>query len=58
MATRTDANGMSESQDYTYSPDPSGALHVYRWSSAQGTYQRRGSRLILGVRTNYHDYSF
>lgn len=29
-AIRTDTNGMSESQTYTYEPDPKGAVHVFR----------------------------
>lgn len=57
-ATRTDKNGMSDSQEYTYEPDENGALTVFRktkrgWRSTGG-----GSYLTIGVRRAYHDFSF
>jgi hypothetical protein len=58
-ATRVDGNGMSDAQEYSYE----------RWDDAprekftlrqDGSYRRaKGtSRLVLGVRQKYHDYSF
>lgn len=56
-ATRTDTNGMSECQDYTYEPDPNGTqLTFYR--RGNGSYGMGGMRLVLGHRRSYHDYSF
>ena len=59
-ASRTDSNGMSESQSYAYEPDPEGeVLKVFRtkdgrWKSS-GVY---GCYVLLGERRAYHDYSF
>jgi hypothetical protein len=71
-AVRKDANGMSESQDYEYLPDPMGRVRVFKkhpksgfWkfcllNSATGRYvqQKHGSGLKIGVRDEYYDYSF
>lgn len=56
-AIRTDRNGLSEIQHYTYTPNPDGALTTFRlgkrgWRSAGG----RG--LHLGERAEYRDPSF
>lgn len=58
-ATRTDNNGMSESQSYTYEVDPNGAIQTATLRK-DGTYRITGStRLVhLGDRRKYHDYSF
>lgn len=58
-ATRTDKNGMSESQSYTYERDPVGAEHVFH-RQANGSYRSasQGKRLVLGERRSYHDYSY
>lgn len=56
-ATRTDTNGMSESQTYTYEPDPEGSVHIFRKTN-RGWRDRCGSGLSIGVRAQYHDYSF
>lgn len=58
MATRTDSNGMSENQSYTYTPDPNGREWTFRltskgWRAADG-----GPGLLLGERRHYHDFSF
>lgn len=59
IATRTDTNGMSESQSYSYAPDPNAALVAARrnkrgeWKATPG-----GTQLRLGQRSAYHDYSF
>lgn len=69
-AIRTDDNGMSDSQDYRYEPNPKGITHIFRlnkkgvWKQASFNEQtkrwnvRDGYGLLLGVRRHYHDYSF
>jgi len=56
-AQRTDKNGMSESQAYTYDRDPNGVAHVF-FRQSNGDYRARGKRLTLGERHTYHDYSY
>ena len=66
---RTDANGMSESQDYTYTTTPSGAKSFYRqeadgsWQEVRENESKRwvkagGKGLVIGKREKYHDFSF
>lgn len=58
-ATRTDDNGMSEVQDYTFKPNPNGELY-------QATLRKDGkfrlmkqrSLVSIGIRRKYYDYSF
>jgi hypothetical protein len=61
-ATRTDDNGMSDTQSYTYEPDPNGREHTYKWDERVGWYEGKKSdpstRLALGYRRTYFDYSF
>ena len=60
--TRTDTNGMSECQSYSYEPNPAGAKVVYtlrrngKW--VQKGASMNGPALALGVRREYHDFSF
>lgn len=58
-STRTDKNGMSDSQTYSYERDPDGVVHVFH-RQGNGTYRsaNQGKRLALGVRRTYHDYGF
>lgn len=56
-AIRTDTNGMSECQSYAYEENPEGREFVY-YRNAEGLYLDHGSRLVLGARSAYHDYSF
>ena len=55
--------GMTDSQSYTYSPDPNGATYVFtlrkngRWVRA-GDDLHRGQRVSIGHRSKYYDYSF
>jgi hypothetical protein len=56
-AIRTDKNGMSESQTYTYERDPSGAEYTFH-RQGDGSYHAPGKTLVLGVRRTYHDYSY
>lgn len=60
---RTDTNGMSECQDYEYTPNPNGSKRVFtlrkngRWV-AEGSTMNAGERLSLGHRDRYYDFSF
>lgn len=69
-ATRVDSNGLSESQEYTFEPDPNGSLYAFR-QSKNGTWEQvtlnrvtgrynlsRGYGLRIGERSKYHDFSF
>ena len=62
-ATRTDANGMSENQEYTYKRNPLG--HVRTFSLRKnGRWVERGHSTVGGVvcaighRGEYYDYAF
>lgn len=69
-AKRIDKNGMSESQEYEYSPNPGAATQTWRckangmWESVwfkekTGRWNRSsGSGLAIGYRKAYHDFSF
>lgn len=63
FADRTDNNGMSESQSYSYRPNPNGLKVAYSlrnngtWVKV-GDSARSGLRLQIGTRNHYHDYSF
>jgi hypothetical protein len=67
-ATRTDTNGMSDSQTYSYQSNPEGRKHTVKllksgWRVLEGRdgYTKRniyGSGVVFGVRRHYHDYSF
>lgn len=57
-AKRTDKNGFSESQTYTYEHNPNGSVHVYKktvrgWKSKDG-----GGYLRIGERNEYSDPCF
>jgi hypothetical protein len=62
-ATRTDTNGMSEAQSYSYTANQNGAKHTVtlrkhgRWVMA-GQSMRSGAVVRIGERSEYHDYSF
>lgn len=67
---RVDTNGMSESQEWTFEPNPDGYLYYFRkatnghWQQVRyNTTTRRynkvnGESLQIGVRREYHDFSF
>lgn len=62
-AKRTDDNGMSESQTYSYSANPEGRIQTYtlRKNGAwvrKGEPMKEGSKLRIGIREKYHDFSF
>jgi hypothetical protein len=57
-ATRTNPEaGMSESQSYSYEPDPTATVEVFRKTKA-GWRSASGRHLRIGDRREYHDYSF
>lgn len=55
-ATRTDQNGMSESQSYTYERDPKGRIYRF-WKTKKG-WNARGIGLMIGEREEFYDYTF
>lgn len=69
-ATRIDNNGMSESQEYVYTPNPDAHRVIYRknkfgqWVRCARNpetgrlIQAQGASLLLGTREKYHDFSF
>lgn len=58
-ATRTDKNGMSESQSYEFSPNPEGQKHTVTLRKDGRWKEQGGSTVVmLGRRDKYHDYSF
>jgi len=68
-AKRVDKNGMSDCQDYEYTPNPHGSTHTFRrnkaggwkpcWRDSETRRWRMGEGgLIVGLRQQYHDYSF
>ena len=70
-AKRTDNNGMSEAQDYEYSPNPSGRVWHFRrdktnaWrfivrneKTGRWNIASSGPGLVLGFRRKYYDFSF
>lgn len=59
-ATRTDGNGMSDSQAYTFAPNPEGATYDLRLNK-KGQWAVKGSPgqiFGMGYRSEYHDFSF
>lgn len=58
-STRTDKNGMSENQDYNYSPNPAAPRRTFtlrkdgRWHESKA-----GTIIRLGERDSYHDFGF
>ncbi len=59
IATRIDNNGMSESQEYTYQPNPEGTIHIATLRK-DGRYRETGGKtpISIGFRRKYYDYSF
>jgi hypothetical protein len=62
-ATRTDNNGMSESQEYAYETMPNGFRETFTlrkngsWVK-KGDSLNGGQRIVIDWRNTYHDYSF
>lgn len=63
IATRTDKNGMSDAQSYSYSPNPD-AREIEYTLRKDGKYHKAGEplrgsmSLLIGTRMTYYDYSF
>jgi hypothetical protein len=57
-ATRTDKNGMSESQDYAYTPNPDAAIQTFSQRKDGSWRDSGGSGLVIGDRDEYYDFSF
>ncbi len=55
-AKRTDANGWSDMQTYAYTPNPDGPVYIFRRTRCG--WRAQGAGLMLGQRSQYHDYSF
>lgn len=57
--TRIDNNGLSESQEYEYEPNPGGTIHVARLRK-DGTYRIVGSKTKVSLRgrRKFHDFCF
>lgn len=70
ICKRTDKNGMSDCQEYSYTPNPEAGIYYYKqevngsWSQVRknpitGRFRKiDGNGLRLGVRDSHHDYSF
>lgn len=56
-ATRVDRNGMSESQEYTFTPNAEGAIQWFK-ADKSGSFKGDGGRLRIGERAKYYDFSF
>jgi len=69
-AKRIDDNGLSESQEYEYTPNPKGVIYFYKqkepntcWthvykSAETGRYRQSVGGLFIGKREKYYDFSF
>lgn len=59
IATRIDNNGLSESQEYTYMPNPQGEIHIVTLRK-DGRYRETGGKtpVSIGYRRKYYDPSF
>jgi len=59
VATRTDTNGMSESQQYTFQQDPNGSMHIAT-KRKDGVWRITGGKtpVTVGIRGKYYDFSF
>lgn len=59
IAIRTDQNGISESQTYTYQADPTGSIY-HASLRKDGRWKVIGSKMpvFLGIRSKYYDFSF
>ena len=61
VATRVDTNGMSEAQQYTFTPGEDredARVLVTLTKKGWRVGGMRGSKVLVGVRATYYDYSF
>ncbi len=59
IVIRTDYNGMSDNQTYTYFPDPEGVIQkcTIRKDGNFRTLGECGSLVLLDIKDEYYDYS-
>lgn len=57
FARRVDSNGMSDSQEYVYERNPEGGKVKFRLTK-RGWRSPAGDGLVVGVRDEYHDFTF
>jgi len=62
-STRIDNNGMSDQQNYSYSPNHNSSTAVFTLRKngkyvMMGALQHNGVSLLIGYRCTYYDYSF
>lgn len=61
-ATRTDSNGMSDAQSYSYEPGDGPTIYFTKRKNGnfvqEGSGMREGLKVLIGKRDHYHDYSF
>lgn len=60
IATRTDKNGMSECQTYSYKPNPEGKVMTFKATTRRGRKAWRNGvyHASVGHRRAYHDFSY
>ena len=63
IAERIDDNGISECQDYKFTPDPNGSKRIVTLRKngiwvVKGSDSKNGTRFTIGHRDEYHDFSF
>ena len=62
-ATRVDGHGMSDAQEYEYERNEDGSIETYtlrkngKWVQ-EGAKMKNGTRLAIGYRAEYYDFSF
>jgi hypothetical protein len=56
IVKRFDFNGVSESQNYEFARNPDGAIVTLRMTKKG--WAHKGQKFIIGVRSEYYDYSF
>lgn len=60
--TRIDNNGMSDCQDYEYTPNPEGATYTVTRRRTRGVVRYciagGNTAVVFGHRRRYHDFSF
>lgn len=55
---RVDTNGMSDAQNYQYSPNTQAARQAFNVNSKGQFNSKGGDKLIIGVRDEHYDYTF
>ena len=61
-ATRTDNNGMSDAQSYSYERGDGPTIYFTKRKNGafvrEGDNMRTGQKVLIGLRDHYHDYSY